>query len=248
MSKCPIIQYAGGAALDDDQLRARLTHAPAWFRQSVDTEREQRGLKPLYAVRAAVAGSWSPTPPAAPVKLPKPVHTLTVIAAPGISEPVAMRAGEPAMPEHISGDAWRSALATIRGGREIPIQCGHGAAAHVLARSGTPQVRFTVSDVVGLVLEVDLRDGDTARRPDCASIGFTPLKWHVEHHRGMPVRIIDAMRLDHIALGEAWNLQPAYKLSTVRRSIRQKARAAVIDAVAATMAEMRRACPHILAR
>jgi hypothetical protein len=244
----PVIQFAGGAAaLDDGQLRSRLANAPQWFRQSLDHQREQRGLAPLFAVRAGAASSRSPAP-VAPVKLPKAVWTLTCVCAPGISEPLAMRAGEPAMPEHITADAWRSALARVREGRHIDIRCGHGKDAHVLGRSGTPAVRFAVSDAVGLVLELDLRDADVGRRPDCCSIGFRCLRSHVEHHRGMPIRIVDDLVLSHIALGERWSLEPAYKLSRIARSMKWNARGAVIDAVVATMNDMRRVCPYILAR
>jgi hypothetical protein len=241
------IQFAGNAsALSDDQLRARLCNAPQWARASIDTYREQRGLRPLFAVRAGVASSRSAAP-AAPVK-PRAVTTLTCLVAPGVSEPLPQRAGERPMVEHISAAAWRSALATIKGGRDIDIQIGHGDNAYVLARSGTPAVRFNVSDRVGLMVTLDLRDADTARRPDTCSIAFRSLKEHTEHRGGQLVRVVDDLVLDHIALGERANLQPYYPLARIARSMKWNARSAGIDAVAATTAEMRRVCPYILSR
>jgi hypothetical protein len=242
----PVIEYAGGGPLPDAVIQQKLRHAPRWVHIDIDRHREQRGLPPLFAKRAGVASSRSPAP-AAPARS-KAVTSLTCLVAPGISEPLSLRDGEPLMAEHITADAWRSALASIKDGRPCEIQCGHAARAHVLGRSGTPAVRFVVTDTVGLVVTLDMRDADTGRRPDTCSIGFKPLQYHVEHHRGLPIRVIDDLLLDHVALGERWNLQPAYPLARIARSMKWNARSACIDAVAATMADMRRQCPFILAR
>ena len=247
MTRPANIEYAGGGCqITDDQLRVKLRNAPQWVKTDIEAYRERRGLPRLFATRAGVAVSRSPAP-AAPVR-PKAVTSLTCLVAPGISEPLALRDGAPLMAEHITADAWRLALASIKDGRPCEIQCGHGDRAQVLGRSGTPAVRFVVTDTVGLVVTLDMRDADTGRRPDTCSIGFKPLKYHVEHHRGLLIRVIDDLVLDHVALGERWNLQPAYPLARIARSMKWNARSACIDTVAATMADMRRQCPFILAR
>lgn len=247
MTRPANIQFAGGAsALSDEQLRARLVNAPQWARASIDKHREQRGMTPLFAVRAGVASSRSPAP-AAPVK-PKVVHTLTLLLAPGVSEPTDVRAHQQPLPEVITPTAWRSVMEAIEGGRHIPIQCGHGDAAHVLARSDSPRCRFMLSSAVGLVAQVDLLDADAGRRPDTCSIALRCLKFVEERRGGRVVRLITDAVLDHVAVFERGSTVPIYPLARVVRSTKGYARAAGLDAMTACIGQIQKVSPWLLTR
>jgi hypothetical protein len=245
----PNIQRAGGAAaLSDDQLRARLVHAPAWARASIDRERVERGMTPLFTVRAAVSASRLPAPPVAPAK-PKVVNTLTILCAPGVSDPTDVRNNQQPLPEVITLSAWRSVMEAIEGGRHIPIQCGHGDAAHVLARSDSPRCRFMLSSAVGLVAQVDLLDVDAARLPDGCSIAIRCLKFVEERRGGRVIRFVTDAVIDHIAVFERGRLsEPVYPLARVVRSTKGYARRAGLDAMTKCIGQIQKASPWLLAR
>ena len=247
MSKPANIEYAGGAGpLPDAVIQQKLRHAPRWVHVDVDRRREQRGLPPLFAVRAGAAVSRSPAP-AAPVT-PKVVHTMTLLLAPGLSEPTEVRDNQQHLPEVITPAAWRSIVEAIEGGRHIPIQCGHGDAAHVLARSDSPRCRFMLSSAVGLVAQVDLLDADAGRRPDTCSIALRALKFVEERRGGRVIRFVTDAVLDHIAVFERGAMEPCYPLARVVRSTKGYARRAGLDAMTTCIGQIQKATPWLLKR
>ena len=247
MTRPANIEYAGGAGpLPDAVIQQKLRHAPRWVHVDVDRRREQRGLPPLFAVRAGAAVSRSPAP-AAPVK-PNVVHTLTILCAPGLSSLTEVGKSKRQLPEVITLAAWRTMLEAIEGGRHIPIQCGHGDAAHVLARSDSPRCRFMLSSAVGLVCQVDLLDTDEGRRPDACSIALRTLKYSEERRGGRVIRFIEDAVLDHVAVFERSVMEPVYPLARVVRSTKGYARTAGLDAMTACIGKIQKATPWLLAR
>jgi hypothetical protein len=247
MTRPANIEYAGGGCqITDDQLRVKLRNAPQWVKTDIESYREQRGMKPLFAVRAGVASSRSPAP-AAPVK-PKVVHTLTILCAPGLSSLTEVGRSKRQLPEVITLAAWRTMLEAIEGGRHIPIQCGHGDAAHVLARSDSPRCRFMLSSAVGLVCQVDLLDADAGRRPDACSIALRTLKYSEERRGGRVIRFIEDAVLDHVAVFERSVMEPVYPLARVVRSTKGYARTAGLDAMTAAIGKIQKDAPWLLAR
>jgi hypothetical protein len=202
-----------GYELPEAAVRAKLRHAPAWFRAEVDSARRQRGLPVLFAEKAIVRLAPVAVKPAPP----KIARTLCAVAAPGISNPCTVRGDLRRCPEEILPSAWEDVAVDVRAGRHFTITDGHGG--RVIATSADRHFRWKIEPKVGLVFELDLLTANEVVWPgpmDC-SIGMRPTAFTHRYSKRGWIRQITAMRLDHVALlRPSQRRDGAYPLATVR--------------------------------
>lgn len=135
---------------------------------------------------------------------------LAGVAAPGVSLPCDLGDGGPRVRERIDRRAWSGVLEQVAAGGLgglVVLRTGH-VGGRVLASTGTGTLSFRVDPQLGLLFVAELADGPLERlirsRADGlgvpVSIGFRPVQSSVVRWSNGPVRSVEQLRLDHVAL------------------------------------------------
>jgi hypothetical protein len=197
------------------ELRRRLRGAPPRIRQAIDTARCDRGLDPLWAAPFAREEGAAPTT----ARSSAVCAALVVAAAPGLSKPVAL-VGDPTaqeLPEYVSSRGWASVAAQLRHD-PVPIVSAHSGG-ETLGFTTGERFTYRVCPTAGLLFSLAVRASDPLIATGAgASILFWPQSDRIVQVAGQAVRIIDSLRLRHIALVRQGSAErPVYPLSRVER-------------------------------
>ena len=180
-----------------DRAAVALRNAPAWVLERIARQRVQgNGLpaavarKPAPAKPSRTCGGW-----------------IVGCAAPGVSDPVHSPQDGLTLREEFTKDAWQSVIDHVAAGKHVEFQQTHRGIP--LASTADGSLRLRLHPIVGLLFEAELVDeamdrvaihAATCRMGSGCSVGYTRPRLRYETRLGERIRIIEACRVQHVAL------------------------------------------------
>ena len=189
-----------------DRVAVALRNAPAWVHADIAKRRGRgNGLpaavarKPAPAKASRTCGGW-----------------IVGCAAPGVSAAVHSPQDGLTLREEFTADAWQSVLDHVAAGKAVEFQQTHRGIP--LASTADGSLRLRLHPIVGLLFEAELVDepmdrvaihAATCRMGSGCSVGYTRPRLRYEVRLGERIRVIEACRVQHVALCPAGR-RPAF--------------------------------------